>query len=48
MEKKGDAHYFRNIGEANNYVAEIKETLPKLKAMIEGNMEAGEDESFEL
>ena len=48
MHKDGDTHNFHSIGEANQYVAQLKEVLPKVKAMLDGNTEAGEDESIEF
>ena len=48
MRSDADSYAFHAVHEAKNYVQRVKEALPSLKNMLDGNVEAGEDESFEL
>ena len=48
LRKDPDRYAFDAIHEAKNYVGLVKDALPNLKGMLEGNTETGEDESFEL
>lgn len=48
LDKRGNSYAFHDLGSAKNYIADLKETLPKLKSMLENNVGEAEDESFEL
>ena len=47
-QKDADTFAFDSIGGAKQYISKLKEQLPHVKAMLEGNVGEAEDESFEL
>jgi len=45
---EGDIYAFKNTGQAQMYIDEVKESLVQLKGVLEGSQSEAEDESFEL